>query len=603
MRQPTVRRHLADFESSGLVRLLQAEPEAEYGFKHVLIQEAAYEALLKADRAELHGRVAATIEAMSAVQRSEPPAAVLSLHYERANLYDKAIHYAIIAGDRARHTYSSHEALGFYERALTMAARAGECTQAAEVQAAYAGRGQMLQVMGEHRAAAANYEAMLAFAERCGDVAIEADALSRLLSVQVFKVALTPELSADLERVLSAARQAGDRSLVARALWNYGVAHRFRHASAGSDYLQQAADEARELAGSDPGMREFLGYVLNDLGIALFVSGRPRRALACLREAATILRELDQRSALAYCLAGSAVVLLCQADAEGARRSASEGLALGRTLENPWGMGYNLWALTQIELDAGRFEAALSCAEEALTHAHTVAFPVFVGGVLMGTARTHIELGQVERAKAESDASVAAFEVMESPNWTAMGQAIAARVLVASGDLSAAEARLAPQWQADTASITRSQGLMEIAPVIAELALVRGRVDYGFDFCDWMLGHLTQEEAWRPAGEMYFWRGRLGIAARRWQDAETDLLLARRYLERSSAASLLWRVDAALAEVYSSSELAAAGGESAAHWLEQALALVKRLAAGIEDPPLRRSFLSRPDVVQLLAKG
>ena len=37
-------------ESSGLIRLLRAQPELEYLFRHALSQDAAYNSMLKRDR-------------------------------------------------------------------------------------------------------------------------------------------------------------------------------------------------------------------------------------------------------------------------------------------------------------------------------------------------------------------------------------------------------------------------------------------------------------------------------------------------------------------------------------------------------------------------
>ena len=44
---------LNTLESSGLIRLLRAQPELEYLFRHALAQDAAYNSLLKQDRKQL----------------------------------------------------------------------------------------------------------------------------------------------------------------------------------------------------------------------------------------------------------------------------------------------------------------------------------------------------------------------------------------------------------------------------------------------------------------------------------------------------------------------------------------------------------------------
>jgi predicted ATPase len=54
--------HLTHLETTGLLRLAQTHPELEYLFRHALVQDAAYESLLLANRKQLHRQVAETLE-------------------------------------------------------------------------------------------------------------------------------------------------------------------------------------------------------------------------------------------------------------------------------------------------------------------------------------------------------------------------------------------------------------------------------------------------------------------------------------------------------------------------------------------------------------
>src|SRR5262249_14694922 len=79
----------------GLARLVDAEivfqrgepPEATYTFKHALVQEAAYEALLKRTRQQLHGRVVEVlVERFPERVAAEPE--VVARHAEAAGRID-----------------------------------------------------------------------------------------------------------------------------------------------------------------------------------------------------------------------------------------------------------------------------------------------------------------------------------------------------------------------------------------------------------------------------------------------------------------------------------------------------------------------------------
>jgi class 3 adenylate cyclase len=75
-------------------------PESDYRFKHALIQDAAYENLLKSRRAVLHRIVAETLrDNFTAVAATEPE--VLAHHFTQAGLDDAAIEWWGKAGDQA----------------------------------------------------------------------------------------------------------------------------------------------------------------------------------------------------------------------------------------------------------------------------------------------------------------------------------------------------------------------------------------------------------------------------------------------------------------------------------------------------------------------
>src|ERR1700734_2344800 len=56
---------LASLSESGLAFRRGTPPDAVYTFKHALVQDAAYDSLLKSRRQELHGKIARAIEAQS----------------------------------------------------------------------------------------------------------------------------------------------------------------------------------------------------------------------------------------------------------------------------------------------------------------------------------------------------------------------------------------------------------------------------------------------------------------------------------------------------------------------------------------------------------
>src|SRR5208282_1818712 len=99
-------------------------PDAEYRFKHALIQDAAYENLLKSRRQALHRRVAETLRDKFRDRAAGQPEA-LAHHFTQAGLNDAAIEYCGRAGDQALRRSAFQEAIAHLGKAIEMADKGG----------------------------------------------------------------------------------------------------------------------------------------------------------------------------------------------------------------------------------------------------------------------------------------------------------------------------------------------------------------------------------------------------------------------------------------------------------------------------------------------
>ena len=92
-------------------------PELEYVFKHVSMQEVAYNTLVQKRRQELHLQ---TARAIAALYPSDEYVEMLAYHYSKTNA-PEAEEWLERAGDRAASIYANDAALGHYEDALARA--------------------------------------------------------------------------------------------------------------------------------------------------------------------------------------------------------------------------------------------------------------------------------------------------------------------------------------------------------------------------------------------------------------------------------------------------------------------------------------------------
>ncbi len=100
MPQPQLDDALSQLVHSELVFRRGTPPDAEYTFKHALVQDAAYSTLLRGRRQQLHARIAETLERQFPEIAATDPA-LLAQHCAEAGLKEKAVGYRLKAGQQA----------------------------------------------------------------------------------------------------------------------------------------------------------------------------------------------------------------------------------------------------------------------------------------------------------------------------------------------------------------------------------------------------------------------------------------------------------------------------------------------------------------------
>ena len=106
--------------------------DLEYVFKHALTQDVAYASLLQAERRRLHALIGAAIEEVYA-GRLEERAEELAYHFTRGEVWDKVVHYARLAAERAVGLFVDGKAVEFYELALDALGHLGETRETARL--------------------------------------------------------------------------------------------------------------------------------------------------------------------------------------------------------------------------------------------------------------------------------------------------------------------------------------------------------------------------------------------------------------------------------------------------------------------------------------
>ncbi len=92
-------------------------PQATYLFKHALVQDTAYQSLLRSTRQGYHGRIAVVL-AERFPETTETQPELLAHHYTEAGLAEQAITYWQRAGEQARTRSANVESIAYLNKGL-----------------------------------------------------------------------------------------------------------------------------------------------------------------------------------------------------------------------------------------------------------------------------------------------------------------------------------------------------------------------------------------------------------------------------------------------------------------------------------------------------
>ena len=119
LEEPTLQQSLAQLVEAELLYQRGHPPQATYLFKHALVQDAAYQSLLRSTRQQYHQRIAQVLEAQfPQVVATQPE--LLAHHYTEAGAAREAIVYWHHAGQRALRQSAPLEALAHLRQGLAL---------------------------------------------------------------------------------------------------------------------------------------------------------------------------------------------------------------------------------------------------------------------------------------------------------------------------------------------------------------------------------------------------------------------------------------------------------------------------------------------------
>jgi serine/threonine protein kinase/tetratricopeptide (TPR) repeat protein len=296
--ESTLKEELARLAKADILYAKGRPPRCTYTFKHALLEDALYNALVKAKRQEYHRRVGEVLESQFPQTAATQPE-LLGRHFTEAGLAEKAVGYWLKAGQRSRDRSAFTEAIGHLTRGLSLVSALPESGIRDDLEL------QFLTVLGPAYISARGYAAPEAgpvlvrardLCRRIGDTRQQLGIMLGLWEWHIVRGDLRTcaEQAAD---GIALAESQSDAGMMMEALFMPGVTifYRGQFASA-REYFERA------LAGDDDRARtkSWSVYTGHDAGVThrcylaltLWHLGCPERALVLAREACDLARAI-----------------------------------------------------------------------------------------------------------------------------------------------------------------------------------------------------------------------------------------------------------------------------------------------------------------------
>lgn len=553
-----------------------------YLIAHDKIREVVYSETSAARRQVLHRR------AVAAIQGGDP--ARLAYHALAAGMDEAAFHYSLAAGDAALHLFAAGDAAAHYETARRlMATGSAAQVESAVCQRLYTHLGRALELSGQFEQAGAVYEEMEAIARQRAAPDLK---LAALMAQSTLLSMVSPSFDsvkgeALAEQALRLARELGDAAAEAKILW--GLMNLYTHSIRMPQALacgEQALALARDL--DLPDQRAF---ILNDMGLCLWLSGHLDRAREFWHEASDLWRSLNNLPMLADSLCEAAGLAVDSGDYSLALTLAEEAQQISQTIANLWGQSHSKIWVGYIYWDRGQMDQTIEVMKECLRLSEMAGYllPQLLTRADLGTV--YGGLGAVEQGFEMIRLALTTAEThLPSFSTWVLGRLV--QLYLRQNQLSLAEAALEQGKQVSSPQLFPF--FYQYFPLAeAELTLRQGEPERALALIDALLAKF-QPLIMRPLiSEALYLRGQCLVGLSQLDAAQKTLLEARAAAEAVGSRRMLWQILFALSRIETDS------GE-ATRLRQQAQEIVEYIAGNVSDPELRASFLGLTEVQELL---
>jgi class 3 adenylate cyclase/tetratricopeptide (TPR) repeat protein len=529
---------------------LLAEPA--YIFKHAVIQDVAYNSLLKERRRELHRAVGYAIEELYA-DRLTDHYEELAHHFSQGEEWAKAFDYLVSSGDRAKDAYANQLALDVYGRALEVAPRISAPLPPRRLMEIHQRRSRVWFLLTRYADAIAESTRMLELARQARDRHAEGEALVDLAleHYATFSTENIPAVKRFAEEAHAIARETGDQPVLAKSLTYLALLDQVDGKLVDADRNLHESLRISEAGG----FRDSIAQNLTWLGAHAEWRGDFRNAIAVSRRAQAAATEIHDGF---FELLGPAFICLAH-------------------------------------IGLGEYAQARAIIQDGLAKARERNNLFFQGRLGNTLGWLHQELGDFVRAREHDLESADLGRRIKNPNVE-----ISAAINLGFDHLSLDGPRKALGHLEDCMTRVEKFGFgahrwrwsIHTAVYLAETLLADGQPEAALGQIERALVQAHATGSMKYVGKSLAVRGEIALRAGRWDRAAADLAEALRIAREIAYPTLTWRA----AHLLARAQVEQKKVEAAVATARLAVETIDATAARAPERALKESFLAWPRV-------
>lgn len=567
-------------------QLIIEESADQFVFRHALTRQAIYAELLVRERRMLHGTIAQMMESFYAA-RQDVYLADISMHFYEAEMWPKALEYALRAGERAQRLHAPRATIEYLTRALLALQSLG---REPSIQL-YRERGQAYETLGKFDQARTDYEQALALARATHKVYEEWQSLMNLGFL--WSERDYARGGSYYQQAMDQARTMDNPVTMARSLNRIGNWH------LNLEQAREALQCHQEALAIFQRVREPYGLAetLDLLGMASYLGGDQAQSMAYYEQAVEHFRTLKQSQGLISC---KATLMMCGGNyqtetlipvAMSTSRIILEGeqaVALAREIGQRSGEAYALMNMGFSLGPRGEYTRALECAQAGLAIAEEIEHRQWMTGIHCALGAIYRDLLAFAEARQHLERAIALAQETGSHFWLNIAVGSLTSACIGVGDLARAQQLLDETLDAHMPMQTIGQRILWYAS--AELALARQEPQQALRILDALIASAPGTAA-KTNSLPYILRlrGEAYLSLNTMIDAEEALQAGLKAADEQGMRSVMWRLYLKLGNLYRRQRRNEESGKT----FGTAQEAIDELAANIQDEALRSVFVSQ----------